>query len=749
MLSLFDQTEERKPIRCILKQPPGKVFALQRKIVFHKHNESNLDNTAIGSSPSQATLRSTGTGIGGYTSTGIGSRSTLPSNQSNQSSRNLLGSNQSNSTLQSSAATLTQNSSGFISEFGGSSISKANSSWTWPSRGGKNSRQCRIFANDGAGIGGGWAFRYAEFQGVVPLPRPQVQASKQKEMPHRPSKKTSGTRQSIGAPAAASAPETSQEDERWANKIAPTARTIRRRGAITGLGQSKMQVKSSVRLFGRRNFEKLVNLRKITNLFPDEDEEEEQKKTPEEMLADLAKETDLDPNECQELRVLFDKYDQDKSGVLDRTEVEVIFADKGMEPRTREEKMEINELLCEVDRDGSGEFSLFEFGLVMVKVDRKLRALQLADLQQKFLEADKDGSGELETLEVLEILEKLGLGPKTYEETELVRVTIAATDQDQSGEVNFEEFQALVRKIRVDLTILRRHQEKKIASENKIGGQLFDEFRAELVLLHAAFDRYDADKSGMLDREETMAALNDIGLLPKTKAERDDVEALCQRMDKDGDQQFNFREFLVLMSQAKNMIKEKRQAELQTLFETYDADGSGELGAAEIVRIIEDFGIQPKTREEQDQIKEVLQEVDEDGSGSLEFNEFQTLIQRILVRLQRMERDKEMKVAQELGFSTNQVREYHKGFDALDPDGTGQLNISAVRQVLRMLHMNISSDELRIVFEELDEDGSGFLEFIEFLHFIKMTERKASKWQHQGSTRRSLTMDDLQAQDKT
>lgn len=735
MKAFLDKEEgSKKPIACLLKKAPGKVFALPRSLTFHHDAiDNSFASLPVGSNQaSQATVRSVRSSVQGSSQAALknsgSSRSTL--SKSNQSSRQFLPSNQSSST------TLNfPNFSGLLSTLGGSSVSNVNSTSCFSSSSGAGkSRQRRIFNSGQCDVSGGWAFRYAEFQGALPVPNLMKASSKQRE--HGTKSKTA--RQSTGVKEALAEfeEEKDKDENKWRAKIAPPPRTIRRRPAISGLGQSKIHVKSAIRLFGRRNFDKLVKLRKLTN--PDE-EEEETKMTREEMLAELAKETELDSKECEELGILFDKYDKDGSGVLDRSEVEAIFADKGMEPKTREEKMEINELLCEVDRDGSGEFSLFEFGLVMVKVDRKMRQLQLADLQQKFLEADKDCSGELEILEVMEILEKLQLAPKNQEEHEMIKQLVIETDADQSGEVNFEEFQNLVRKIRVEITMLRRHQEKRIAADHCLGPKLFEEFRPELTTLFNAFARYDVDGSGYLDHEETMAALNDIGLLPKTRAERAEIEDLCQKLDTDCDKQFCFREFLVLMSRAKIMIREKRQADLQALFEAYDSDGSGELGSTEIVKIIEDFGIQPKTREEQDQIKEVLQEVDEDGSGSLEFNEFQTLIQRILVRLQRMQRDNELRVAKELGFSTQQLKEYHKAFDTLDPEGGGHLNISSIRQVLRMLHMNVSSDELRVVFQELDEDKSGFLEFSEFLKFIKMTEKKAGKWTTK-QARRSQSM---------
>lgn len=176
------------------------------------------------------------------------------------------------------------------------------------------------------------------------------------------------------------------------------------------------------------------------------------------------------------------------------------------------------------------------------------------------------------------------------------------------------------------------------------------------------------------------------------------------------------------MKGVRKYMKDKEEAELLTLFKQYDLDQSGELGSAEIIYILEDFDLLPKTREEQDEIKAILAEIDIDGSGNLGFDEFQMLMQRVRQQLQRLQRDQERECSASLGFNDDQMRDFRKAFETLDPDGSGSLTIGDVRQVMRLLHQNISSDELRDIFEQLDEDVSGEMEFCEFLHFMKLVE---------------------------
>merc|ERR550514_1851087 len=64
-------------------------------------------------------------------------------------------------------------------------------------------------------------------------------------------------------------------------------------------------------------------------------------------------------------------------------------------------------------------------------------------------------------------------------------------------------------------------------------------------------------------------------------------------------------------------------------------------------------------------------------------------------------------------------------FDLLPKSKEEQEEIAGildVRQVMRMLRRNISSDQLRALFEHLDDDESGQMEMEEFLHLMRMVE---------------------------
>jgi calmodulin len=96
---------------------------------------------------------------------------------------------------------------------------------------------------------------------------------------------------------------------------------------------------------------------------------------------------------------------------------------------------------------------------------------------------------------------------------------IAAVDQNGDGEIDYEEF--------LGLMALRR-MELKVDPE---------------IALRAAFDVFDADGSGYIDREE-------VRLLMKKFAQTltdEEIDAIMSEGDADGDGEISFEEFKELM----------------------------------------------------------------------------------------------------------------------------------------------------------------------------------------------------------
>jgi calmodulin len=71
-----------------------------------------------------------------------------------------------------------------------------------------------------------------------------------------------------------------------------------------------------------------------------------------------------------------------------------------------------------------------------------------------------------------------------------------------------------------------------------------------------------------------------------------------------------------------------------------------------------------------------------------------------------------------------QIAEFKEAFQIFDKDGDGSITTKELGTVMRSLGQNPSEEELSIMIEEVDEDGSGTIDFKEFLGLMarKMKE---------------------------
>jgi len=108
----------------------------------------------------------------------------------------------------------------------------------------------------------------------------------------------------------------------------------------------------------------------------------------------------------------------------------------------------------------------------------------------------------------------------------------------------------------------------------------------------------------------------------------------------------------------------------------------------------------------------VIEEVDEDKSGELEFNEFVVLAQRFM----NQEDEEEMK------------KELKEAFRLYDKNGEGFIPTGVLREILSELDNNLSTEDLDGIIEEVDADGSGTVDFDEFMEMMTGWDQKAFKF---------------------
>jgi len=101
-------------------------------------------------------------------------------------------------------------------------------------------------------------------------------------------------------------------------------------------------------------------------------------------------------------------------------------------------------------------------------------------------------------------------------------------------------------------------------------------------------------------------------------------------------------------------------------------------------------------------LRELIAEVDEDGSGQIEFAEFVILASKFIVEEDEETLQKELKEA----------------FRLYDKEGNGYIPTSCLKEILRELDDQLTNEELDGIINEIDEDGSGTVDFNEFMEMM-------------------------------
>merc|ERR1712080_196871 len=128
------------------------------------------------------------------------------------------------------------------------------------------------------------------------------------------------------------------------------------------------------------------------------------------------------------------------------------------------------------------------------------------------------------------------------------------------------------------------------------------------------------------------------------------------------------------------------------------SDEEGAIPAENVGNILSMMGLKVKPTA----LQSIIEEIDEDGSGLLEFGEFCQLAAKFLVEEDEEGLKKELKEA----------------FRIYDKEGNGFISTQTLKEILKELDNKLTEDDLENIIEEVDEDGSGTLDFDEFMAML-------------------------------
>merc|ERR1712037_191965 len=138
---------------------------------------------------------------------------------------------------------------------------------------------------------------------------------------------------------------------------------------------------------------------------------------------------------------------------------------------------------------------------------------------------------------------------------------------------------------------------------------------------------------------------------------------------------------------------------LKVCFDLFDTKKQEFLSGDDLGDIMRAMGFRPSEEE----LAELLHEVDEDGSGEIEFGEFCQLCATFPVEDPDMETMK---------------KELKDAFRVYDKEGQGFITTEPLRGLITELLAPLTEEEVEGILEELDEDGSGSMDFDEFCEMM-------------------------------
>lgn len=136
-------------------------------------------------------------------------------------------------------------------------------------------------------------------------------------------------------------------------------------------------------------------------------------------------------------------------------------------------------------------------------------------------------------------------------------------------------------------------------------------------------------------------------------------------------------------------------AEYRKYFDMFDKAKKGFIMASQAGQACKAIGLEFDDKN----LKELLREFDTDGSGQIEFEEFVLMVNKLV-------EDSENSAALE--------GELREAFRLYDKQNQGFIPTSALRDLLAAVDEKLTDEELDEMIAEIDQDGSGTVDFEEF-----------------------------------
>jgi len=139
---------------------------------------------------------------------------------------------------------------------------------------------------------------------------------------------------------------------------------------------------------------------------------------------------------------------------------------------------------------------------------------------------------------------------------------------------------------------------------------------------------------------------------------------------------------------------------MKKVFSTYDPDKTGFIATDRMPDVLNQFGAE---NIDEDELASRIAEVDKDKEGKVNFDQFVQIVMAFLGD------DDDAEAMNE---------ELKEAFRLYDKEGQGYITTQVLKEIMKELDPKLTKDELEQIIEEVDEDGSGTVDFDEFMEMM-------------------------------
>eukprot|EP00470_Lotharella_oceanica_P000101 CAMPEP_0170167470 /NCGR_PEP_ID=MMETSP0040_2-20121228/866_1 /TAXON_ID=641309 /ORGANISM="Lotharella oceanica, Strain CCMP622" /LENGTH=166 /DNA_ID=CAMNT_0010405507 /DNA_START=21 /DNA_END=521 /DNA_ORIENTATION=+ len=136
--------------------------------------------------------------------------------------------------------------------------------------------------------------------------------------------------------------------------------------------------------------------------------------------------------------------------------------------------------------------------------------------------------------------------------------------------------------------------------------------------IREAFDLFDTDGSGSIDKNELKVAMRALGFEPK----KEEIAKMIQDIDKDNSGEIDFPEFLEMMTA--KMGERDSKTEILKAFRLFDDDETGYITLDNLRRVAKEIGENMADKE----LQEMIEEADRTNDGKISEDEFLRIMKK-------------------------------------------------------------------------------------------------------------------------